>query len=262
MKKNIKTLIISLAAITSLTACQDIKDTYADMAGDGEIRYIGKCDNLTVSPGWERLIVNWTNNSDPIIEKVKVKWTNDIDTDSVLLDRGTTTYSIEDLGNSTYEIIVSSLDKDGNESLENAIYSRPYTSQHEEVISFSRVVAKQFFLGNNLIMLFSGWQNGLETANLKYTKKDGSEGNFELNENIASQPIYVLPDEIDTSKPVNLYRTGHIGSCKDLIEFDPYELSKEPSFTSDFKEFLKTKYGTDGKIINSTGNVSDSWAKN
>lgn len=262
MKKNIKTLIISLAAITSLTACQDIKDTYADMAGDGEIRYIGKCDNLTVSPGWERLIVNWTNNSDPIIEKVKVKWTNDIDTDSVLLDRGTTTYSIGNLNNSTYEIIVSSLDKDGNESLENTIYSRPYTSQHEEVISFSRVVAKQYFLDNNLIMLFSGWQNGLETAYLKYTKKDGSEGNFELNENIASQPIYVLPDEIDTSKPVNLYRTGHIGSCKDLIEFDPYELSKEPSFTSDFKEFLKTKYGTDGKIINSTGNVSDSWAKN
>ncbi len=192
MKKNIKTLIISLAAITSLTACQDIKDTYADMAGDGEIRYIGKCDNLTVSPGWERLIVNWTNNSDPIIEKVKVKWTNDIDTDYVLLDRGTTTYSIGNLGNSTYEIIVSSLDKDGNESLENAIYSRPYTSQHEEIISFSRVVAKQYFLDNNLIMIFSGWQNGLETAYLKYTKKDGSEGNFELNENIASQPIYVF----------------------------------------------------------------------
>lgn len=73
--------------MASLTACQDIKDTYAEMAGDGEIRYIGKCDNLMVSPGWERLIVNWTNNSDPIINKIKLKWTNDIDTDSVLLDR-------------------------------------------------------------------------------------------------------------------------------------------------------------------------------
>ena len=31
MEKNIKTLIISLAALASLTACQDIKDTYADV---------------------------------------------------------------------------------------------------------------------------------------------------------------------------------------------------------------------------------------
>lgn len=262
MKKYIYNIAMSILLVTSLSACQDIKDTYAEMAGDGEIRYIGKCDNLTISSGWKRLIVNWTNNVDPIIDKIKVKWMNDDMADSVLLDRGTTTYSIPNLEDATYEVIVSSLDKDGNSSLTNTIYGRPYTDNHEEVLSFSRVIAKQFYLDNNLILLFSGWQNGLESANLKYTKKDGSDGELAINADIASQPIYVLPDEIDPSKPVTLYRTGRIGNCTDLITFAPYELSHQATYTSDFKEFIKKKYGLGSKAMDADGNIINSWAEN
>lgn len=262
MKKIIKNITMAVMLLFSLTACQDIKDTYAEMAGDGEIRYIGMCSDLTVSPGWKRLIVNWNNNVDPVIDKIKVKWVNDGMADSVLLDRGTTTYSIPNLEDATYEIIVSSIDKEGNSSLTNTIYGRPYTDNHEEVLSFTRVVAKHFYLGNSLIMLFSGWQNGLESAILKYTKRNGTEGELALNADIAAQSIYVLPDEIDPSKPVTLNRTGRIGSCTDPITFAPYELSHQATYTSDFKEFIKKKYGMGSKAMDADGNIINSWAEN
>ena len=263
MKHNIF-IKIALATLTisAMTACQDIKDTFSDWAGDGEIRYIGMCDNLTVSPGWKRLMVNWTNNVDPVIEKVKVKWASDNMADSVLLDRGTEEYNITNLDNETYSITVSSLDKDGRSSMENTIYSRPYTSEHEEVMSFTRVIAKHFFLGNNLVLEFSGWQDGLESAILKYTKKDDTAGEIALNKDIVSKTLYSLPDQIDPSKPVVLYRTGRIGSCSDLITFDPYELQHVKSYTSDFKEFIKTKYGLGSTQISEDGNINDAWANN
>lgn len=262
MKKNIKSITLAILLMSSLAACQDIKDTYADMAGDGEIRYIGMCSNLTVSSGWKRLIVNWDNNVDPVIDKIKVKWQNDDMADSVLLDKGTDTYNITNLEDATYEVIVSSLDKEGRSSLTNTIYGRPYTNNHEEVLSFTRVIAKHFYLGNNLIMLFSGWQNGLESAILKYTKTDGSEGELALNADITSQPIYVLPDEINPQKPVTLYRKGKIGTCTDLITFAPYDLSHQAIYTSDFKDFIKKKYGMTGTAMNSDGNINDRWAEN
>lgn len=263
MKHNIfRKAALATLAVSSLTACQDIKDTFSDWAGDGEIRYIGMCDNLTVSSGWKRLVVDWTNNVDPVIDKVKVKWTSDNMADSVLLDRGTSEYNIANLDNETYAITVSSLDKEGKSSIESTIYGRPYTSEHEEVMSFTRVVAKHFYLGNNLVLEFSGWQDGLESAFLKYTKKDGTDGELALNQDIASKTLYPIPDQIDPAKPVILYRTGRIGNCKDLITFDPYELKHVKSFTSDFKEFIKTKYGLGSTQISSEGNINDDWANN
>ena len=111
-------------------------------------------------------------------------------------------------------------------------------------------------------MMFSGWQSGLESAELKYTKKDGTVGTFALNQDIASDDIYVLPDEIDPSKPVTLYRVGRIGDCPDKIEFAPYTLSHESSYTADLKDFLKTKYGIGGQVMDSNGIISNSWAQN
>lgn len=262
MNKILRFLALPSLFAMSLSACQDIKDTYADMLGDGEIRYIGMCQDLTVSPGWERLIVDWNNNVDPIIKKIKLKWESDDMKDSLFLEPGTKEYSIPNLPDGTYQITLSSVDKDGNESLTNTIYGRPYSANHEEVLSFSRIIAKQYFLGNDLVMLFSGWQDGIQSAVLKYTKKDGSEGQFALSKSIASQPIFVLPDEIDPSKPVTLYRTGKIGTCTDLITFAPYELTHGATYTADLKDFLKTKYGSSSNVINADGEIIESWAQN
>lgn len=254
--------ILAMSSVLALSACQDIKDTYADFTGDGEIRYIGKCDNLSVSPGWKRLIVDWTNNVDPVIDKIKLKWSTDEMADSVFLERGTSEYSINNLTDGTYQISICSLDKEGRESLLNTIYGRPYSSNHEEVLSFTKIISKNFFLGNKAIFLFSGWQDGIESAYLKYTKKDGSEGNYTLNKSIVSNPIYVLPEEVDSSKPMFLYRKGYIGTCSDLISFDPVELTHDVTYSSDFKDFLRNKYGTTGTVVNEDGNINSNWANN
>lgn len=261
MNMNIfKNTLLSLFGIISICSCQDIDSTYD--SGDGEIRYIGKCEDLTTSPGWKRIIVKWTNNVDPIIDKIKVRWSTDNMADSVLLDRGTTEYSIPNLEDDTYAIKVVSVDKNGNESLSNTTYNRPYTEDHEEVRSFTRIIAKQYFLGDNLILTFTGWQNGIDSAILKYTKEDGTTGELELTEDIADEQIYILPDKIDTSKPVTLYREGRIKDCPDEIEFAPYELSKQKVYSADFKDFIKTKYGLGSEPLASNGIINEDWAEN
>lgn len=247
-------------ALVSLSSCQDLKDTYSDFAGDGEIRYIGECQDLTVSPGWKRLIVKWTNNIDPIISKVKVKWSNDNMADSVILERGTQEYSIPDLDNDTYQIEVSSLDAAGNASISNTIYGRPYTADHEEVKSFTRLIAKQHFIDNHLIMLFSGWADGVKEAYITYTKSNGEEGKLNIDKQLASKTIYELGEEINPQKPVTLYRTGKISGCDDPIEFEPYELTDEQTYATDFKEFIRTKYGEDSYEMDANGNINQAWA--
>lgn len=258
MKKMIKTLIILLGLTSVFTACQDIEDTYD--RGDGEIRYIGVCNNLTVTPGWERLILKWENNVDPIINQIKLKWSNDDKADSIFLPRGTAEYSIPNLGNNTYKIELCAVDKDGNTSLSNTIYGRPYTNEHEEIKSFTRVIAKQYFLKNHLIMLFSGWQDGIESAILKYTKINGQEGEFSLTSDIAKEMLYVLPDEIDESKPITLYRTGRLSNSPDKIQFAPYILEDTKTYTADFKDFIKTKFGEGSKEMDANGIITDNWS--
>ena len=56
--------------MTLFAACEkeSLEDTYKEYAGEGEIRYMGKCTDLLVSPGWQRLIVTWENNVDPVIK--------------------------------------------------------------------------------------------------------------------------------------------------------------------------------------------------
>ena len=128
---------IIIAMMPALYACNEsLEDTYKDYAGEGEIRYLGACNNLTASPGWERILVNWTNNVDPVIQKMKVIWKMDNGTDSILLDKGTTSYSIDKLNgkaleDGTYEITVYSVDDKGTCSLGRTVYARPYTNAHE-----------------------------------------------------------------------------------------------------------------------------------
>lgn len=262
MDKILGYIILCLSTLVLCTSCQDIEDTYKDFLGNGEIRYLGKCNNLSVSPGWERLIVKWENSEDPIVDKIKLTWSTDDMKDSVLLDKGTTEYNIPNLSDNTYKITICSLNKEGESSLENSLYARPYTINHEEVISFSRLISKHYFIGNRLILQFAGWQDGIEKAYVKYTLSTGKEDSILLSKSLVSRNIYMIRKELDTTKPVTLYRTGKLEGCNDLIQFPVLELAHKKTYTSDFKEFLKTKYGVDNEILDAEGEIKDSWANN
>ena len=70
-----------LFAALFVIGCEDLEDTYDEYAGDGMIRYVGKCSNVEVQPGWERLRVSWKNNLDATIKRVKISWQSEEDSE-------------------------------------------------------------------------------------------------------------------------------------------------------------------------------------
>ena len=60
MKTKLYYMTWLFAALFAIS-CEDLEDTYDEFAGDGMIRYVGKCTDVTVKLGWERLIVEWKN---------------------------------------------------------------------------------------------------------------------------------------------------------------------------------------------------------
>ena len=249
MKKYIGLFFVMLVAVS----CDSLEDTYKDYAGDGPIRYIGKCTDLDVKPGWNRLTVSWTNSPDPIIDKILVTWSKDNDVRECVLDRGVSEYDITGVDDGNYEITVCSVDKDGNTSLKSTIYGRPYTPAHEMVQSFTRVVSNHYFIKNRLVLLFQGWEDNVTEAHLTYTKTDGTPGRLDLDRALVDKLYYLLPDAIDSTKPVELYRSGHIVGCNDEIVFDSATLENVRLFNADFKQEMKRQLGFDEDI-------PDSWA--
>ena len=71
----IRNFLCLFLAVLAFAACDSLEETYKDAAGDGPIRYLGKCSDLNATIGWKRLMVTWTNSPDPVVDKVKLTWT-------------------------------------------------------------------------------------------------------------------------------------------------------------------------------------------
>ena len=242
-----KRIIIALTATAVMSSCgESLFDTYKDYAGDGEIRFVGKVTDLTATPGWEHITVSWTNSQDPIVDQVEVKWVEGDKRDSVFLPAGTTSYDIQNLASgSTFEISVMSVDKNLKESIAQTAYVRPYNADHELVQAFTRLVSRNYFLHNHLLLNFVGWGEEVEEAWITYTKKStGAEARLDLTQDIVDGLYFDLPD-VDASKPVNLYRNGYLSGCDDLIVNDPILLETDVAFDSEFKNEMKRQFGYD-----------------
>ncbi|MFR7808818.1 MAG: hypothetical protein ACLU4N_05820 [Butyricimonas faecihominis] len=79
-----------------------------------------------------------------------------------------------DLEDGNYEVTVCAIDKNGNESLANPIFGRPYTPTHETIISFTRLISKHYFVKKRLVLFFSTWQENISSAQLNYYTADGN----------------------------------------------------------------------------------------
>lgn len=70
-----KVIYILTAALALFSSCGDsLDDTYKEYAGDGPIRYTGKCTNISVNPGWECLRAKWTPSKDPAVRNIRITW--------------------------------------------------------------------------------------------------------------------------------------------------------------------------------------------
>lgn len=239
----IRNFLCLFLAVLAFAACDSLEDTYKDAAGDGPIRYLGKCSDLNATIGWKRLMVTWTNSPDPVVDKVKLTWTKDDDTKEAILDKNVNSYEIDDLDDGNYEVTVCSIDKEGRPSLATTVYARPYTEKHEVVQSFTQIVSNHYFFKHHLVLFFLGWEDNIENAYMTYHSKDGKECRLELTPKLVNSLHYLVPEEIDESKPVLIYREGRIANCQDLITFSPVSLDNNALFNSDFKQEMKRQYG-------------------
>lgn len=240
--KRIKYLI-GIVFIFIISCSESLEDTYSDYAGDGKIRYVGKCSDMTIKAGWCRLQVNWKNSTDAVIDKIKVSWeTADIQHDT-LLPKDVTSCEIKNLADAVYRVDVCAVDVNGKESLAITDYVRPYSYEHEAVRSFSRVISKYYYLDNNLIYYIDNWNDSIVEAKICYTNSDsGEKDEFILTKEEASKGLLRL-ENVNCQKPITIVRSGRLDGCIDLIDFADYMLTNERIYSSDFKLLVQNKYG-------------------
>ena len=233
--------VLSLICL-ALAGCESLESTYEDYAGDGPVRYIGKCTDISVESGWNRLTVKWTNSLDPNIEEIKISCTADTITFDTLVAADETECEIRNLADASYAVTVQGMDAEGNLSLAEAVYGRPYTYNHEAVRGFTRGISKHFFVGDNLVLFFNSWDANIIDFTLHYTGTDNASKTYQLTQSeVAKQ--YVLLEGVDASQTVTLTRRGRIAECPDEIDFEDYVLLDDPTPLSDFREALQERYG-------------------
>lgn len=235
-----------LAAVALWASCgESLEDTYSDMAGDGKIRYLAKCSELTATAGWKRIYVEWKNGVDATVEGIKVKWSaNDVERDTMLPPTDTTC-TLENLVDGSYRIDVCSVNGD-KESLMSTTYVRPYTETHEIVLAFTRGISKCYPVGDNLAFFTDVWSDNIEEVALHYIGTDDKEKTFPLTREVYEKQFNTV-EGIDFEQPITITRLGRIEGCPDLIQFEPLELDMSRVFTSDFKNALERRYGITDK---------------
>jgi len=240
-----KYIINLFAAAALLVGCgESLEDTYSDYAGDGKIRYVAKCTEFHATPGWERLLLEWTNGTDATVDKIKMIWSCEDLKDSVLLPGTAESYELVNLVNRTYRFDVSAVDAAGNESLVETTYGRPYTREHEIMLAFTRGVVKPYFLSNKLIFFSDQWNENIDEIKLQYKNTQG-ETQYYTFEKGTSYDSFVTIDDVSMNPTDTIYilRKGRIEGCPDLIEFDPLALSRTKIFSSGFVNAIERRYG-------------------
>lgn len=244
-------------------SCESMEDTYSEWQGDGIIRYVGKCYNIEVSPGWQRFFITWKNSTDKTIRNIKVTWETNQKKDSVILDAGITQYETpQNLINSFYEIKVYSIDGEGNHSIVDAAeYAKPFTNEHELLVGYSKVERKFYYLKNNLILFFNKVEDLIMEDGyypvLTYVDIDGNDQELRLNSDIVNSK-YLVIDNIASNSVAKITRSAKIDQCYDQINFLPYELERNKiNFSGDFANQLKYVYNLNEDEIASFDKINE-----
>ena len=272
--------MIGLLAAFFAVACQDLEDTYDEFTGDGRIRYLGKCTDVEVSPGWNRLRVVWKNNTDASVKRTRITWQSEEDAQpSVMfvdrpeivsgMDLMDTVY-LENLSDLVYTVTVCNLSADSTESLTETLYVRPYTEEHEDLRSFSRGIINFYRLGDKLAVVLDEDNEDVKEMVLSFWGTDGKEHTWNIKQHMTDsiplipgmdefgylmrESMQLLPEEaglgIDFSDPVNkpltVKRVGRLSNCIDDINFKDEVLSLDEQILSvGFTLWLTQHYGPD-----------------
>lgn len=269
MKRKLYYIAWLLAAF-SVISCEDLKDTYDEYAGDGMIRYIGKCDSVDVQPGWKRLRVSWKNNLDAAIKNVKISWQSEEDSEPFVryVDRQKIgnkanlmdTIYIENLKDLVYTVRVSNVSEDSTESIVEEKYSRPYSENHEDLRTFTRGIINFYRLGNRLAVCVDEDNENLKELILTYKDTKGQPREWNIKANMDSvnywvwpsvrEYMFLLPEEegvgIDFSQALTIKKRGLLPGCIDEIDFNDEVLDlNDRIWSTAFSQLMVKNYGTD-----------------
>lgn len=240
-----RNIINLFAAVLLLTACSEsLEDTYSDYTGDGKIRYVAKCTEVHSTPGWERLMVNWINGTDATIDKIKVVWSCEDRRDSVLLPGVSTSYELTNLTDGTYRFDVCAVDGAGNQSLVETTYGRPYTREHEIMLAFTRGITSSYFLKNKMIFFSDQWNDNIIELKLKYKNTQGDTRYYTFDKETSYNTLVTIPDvSMNPADTVYVLRRGKLEDCPDVIEFEPYVISRKKNYSAGFVNAIHRRYG-------------------
>lgn len=253
-------------ALIGMVSCESLEETYDEYAGDGMIRYVGKCPPPEISRGWYRLKVKWRGNIDAAIHKVKLSYQGENETEPTvlwiepqdILDNESLMDSIylENLENSVYTITLSNVTADSMESIAETAYERPYTLEHEDLRSFTRGIVNFYVLGDRLALFLDEANENIIKMDLSYWDKSGTHHLWDMKEVMETSYIYpflmekiydyviLLEEEIDFTQPITVLRKGLLEGCIDTVSFNPDTLSlDEEVWSSGFSRYLTRRFG-------------------
>ncbi|WP_187376842.1 MULTISPECIES: DUF4998 domain-containing protein [Butyricimonas] len=249
MKKYfVKFLIATLA----LAGCSEsLEDTYDEYTDGGRIRYVGRCYDAKVVPGWQSLTVKWDRATDETVKNIKVVWSLNEQKDSALLEPSESSFKIDRLADGTYRFDITAIDDSGENSLVETVYGRPYTESHEVVRTFTNVVTKSWQVGNKLVCRMDQWNENILEVQLKYKNTRGEVKPVKLRKEDFMDPenpdlgqFYVLDDVSDVpTDSIVILRRGLLENCPDEIDFPSVTVNKNRAFTTDFVVAIKERYG-------------------
>ena len=259
--------IIWILLVFIAVGCEDLEDTYDEYAGNGMIRYVGKCSNLEVHPGWNRLKVKWKGNLDASIDKVKITWQSESDSEphvrfeeplraTETIDLMDSVY-LEGLEDAVYTISVSNISVDSVESIAEVAYARPYTANHEDLRTFTRGIVNFYILEDKLAVFLDEDNKNLKEIKLVFKGTDGEEHEWNVKEHMNQsvdwfdmmrEYAFLLPAEeelgIDFTHPIVIKRKGYLEGCMDEITFEDMELPlDEEIWSAGFSQWFIKNYG-------------------
>ena len=269
MTNRIYNILSLLAALWMVGCSESLEDTYDEFTEGGMIRYVGKCSNVEVNPGWERLQVIWKNNIDAGIKNVKVTWQSENETIPYVryIDRSNTadeedlmdTIYLENLTDAVYTVRVSNITADSVESLVEEKYGRPYTENHEDLRTFSRGISAFSRMNNKLAVILDQDNENIKELLLCYYDKQGNKCVWNTKEHMTDilydgttelgrDYMFLLPEdsdaEIDFNRPLTLERKGKLAGCVDEITFPSDTLNLDERLRStEFSQLMASMYG-------------------
>lgn len=270
MIKKIYNTVALFSALLAAGCGESLEETYDEFSGDGMIRYVGKCAEVSVNPGWERLQVVWKHNIDAGIKKVKITWQSEQGGGEKFVEpyqpesgKLMDTFYIENLSDAMYTVRVSNVAADDRESLVEEKYGRPYSLAHEDLYSFSRGITAFSRMGDKLAVMLEADNENVKEMLLCFKDKAGKEHIWDMkahaNDSLSYELygmdmklgrdyLFLLPDEegveMDFDQPITVRRKGMLEGCVDEIHFEDVKLDlNERLWTAPFAQTMLAAYG-------------------